>query len=102
MKRNQFYKYINIIVLLVYLTTLNAKMHTPIEDEENIELTIHGKEWTYYELDDGLIYDDIGKQYDIGDSIQVSIYSRTIMESSGKKKRNMVSELQSMMMNLCS
>jgi hypothetical protein len=87
MKRNQFYKYINIIVLLVYLTTLNAKVHTPIEDEENIILMISGKEITYYELDDGLIYDDIGKQYDIGDSIKVGIYSRTIMASSDKKNK---------------
>ena len=87
MKRNHFYSHIKIIILLLYLATLNAKVHTPIENEENIELTIHGKEWTYYELDDGLIYDDIGKQYDIGDSIQVSIYSRTIMASPGKKNK---------------
>ena len=87
MRLNQFYSHINIIILLLYLVTLNAKVHTPTENEENIELTIHGKEWTYYELDDGLIYDDIGKQYDIGDSIQVSIYSRTIMASPGKKNK---------------
>ena len=87
MKLNQFYNHINIIILLIYLSVLNANVHTPIEDEENIKLTIHGKEWTYYELDDGLIYDDIGKQYDIGDSIQVSIYSRTIMASPGKKNK---------------
>ena len=87
MKLNQFYKYINIIILFVYLATLNAKVHSPIEDEENIKLTIGGKEWTYYELDDGLIYDDIGRQYEIGDSIQVGIYSRTIMASTGKKKK---------------
>ena len=87
MKQNQFYSHINIIILLLYLVTLNAKVHTPTENEENIELEIHGKEWTYYELDDGLIYDDIGKQYDIGDSIQVGIYSRTIMGSTGNKKK---------------
>ena len=87
MKLNQFYSHINIIILLLYLVTLNAKVYTPIEDEKNIKLTIGGKEWTYYELDDGLIYDDIGKQYDIGDSIQVSIYSRTIMASPGKKNK---------------
>jgi len=87
MKRNQFYRYINIIILLVYLTTLNAKVHTPIEDEENIILMISGKEITYYELDDGLIYDNIGIQYDIGDSIQVGIYSRTIMASAEKKNK---------------
>ena len=86
MKRNQFYKYITIF-LLIYLVILNAKVHTPTENEENIELTIHGQEWTYYELDDGLIYDDIGKQYDIGDSIQLSIYSRTIMASPEKKNK---------------
>ena len=87
MRLNQFYSHIKIIILLLYLVTLNAKVHTPTENEENIELAIHGKEWTYYELDDGLIYDDIGKQYDIGDSIQVSIYSRTIMASPGKKNK---------------
>ena len=87
MRLNQFYSHIKIFILLLYLVTLNAKVHTPTEDEENIELTIHGTEWTYYELDDGLIYDDIGKQYDIGDSIQVSIYSRTIMASPGKKNK---------------
>ena len=87
MKRNQFYRYINIIILLVYLTTLNARVHTPIEDEKNIILMISGKEITYYELDDGLIYDNIGIQYDIGDSIQVGIYSRTIMASAEKKNK---------------
>ena len=87
MRLNQFYSHINIIILLLYLVTLNAKVHIPTENEKNIELTIGGKEWTYYELDDGLIYDDIGKQYDIGDSIQVSIYSRTIMASPGKKNK---------------
>ena len=87
MKQNQFYRYINIITLLVYLTTLNARVHTPIEDEKNIILMISGKEITYYELDDGLIYDNIGKQYDIGDSIQVGIYSRTIMASAKKKNK---------------
>ena len=87
MRLNQFYSHIKIIILLLYLVTLNAKVYIPIEDEENIKLTIGGKEWTYYELDDGLIYDDIGKQYDIGDSIQVSIYSRTIMASPGKKNK---------------
>ena len=87
MKRNQFYSHIKIIILLLYLVTLNAKVHTPTENEENIELAIHGKEWTYYELDDGLIYDDIGKQYDIGDSIKLSIYSRTIMAYPEKKNK---------------
>ena len=87
MKPNQFYKYINIIILLFYLVVLNAKVHSPIEDEENIKLTISGKELIYYELDDGLLYDNIGKQYEIGDSIKVGIYSRTIMASTGKKKK---------------
>ena len=87
MKRNQFYRYINIIILLVYLTTLDARVHTPIEDEKNIILMISGKEITYYELDDGMIYDNIGMQYDIGDSIQVGIYSRTIMASAEKKNK---------------
>ena len=87
MKLNQFHNIIKIIILLLYLATLNAKVHAPIGSEENIKLTIHGKELTYYELDNGLIYDDIGKQYDIGDSIQVSIYSRTIMASPDKKNK---------------
>ena len=64
MKQNQFYRYINIIILLIYLTTLNARVHTPIEDEKNIILMISGKEITYYELDDGLIYDNIVKKYE--------------------------------------
>ena len=88
MKLNQFHNSIKIIILLLYLATLNAKVHAPIGSEEDIKLTIHGKELTYYELDNGLIYDDIGKQYDIGDSIQIGIYSRTIKASTGKKKRN--------------
>ena len=87
MKLNQFHNIIKIIILLLYLATLNAKVHAPIGSEDNIKLTIHGKELTYYELDNGLIYDDIGKQYDIGDSIQVSIYSRTIMASPDKKNK---------------
>ena len=87
MKLNQFYSHINLIILILYLATLNAKVYTPIEDEKNIKLTIGGKEITYYELDNGLKYDDIGKQYDIGDSIQVSIYSRTIMAAPGKKNK---------------
>ena len=87
MKQNQFYSHINVIILFLYLAILNAKVHAPIGSEENIKLTIHGKELTYYELDNELIYDDIGKQYDIGDSIQVSIYSRTIMASPGKKNK---------------
>ena len=87
MKQNQFYSHINIIILLLYLATLNARVHTPIEDEKNIILMISGKEITYYELDDGLIYDNIGKQYDLGDSIQVGIYSRTIMASADKKNK---------------
>jgi len=87
MRLNQFYRYINIIILIIYLANLNARMHTPIEDEGNIKLTIGKKEWTYYELDDGLIFGDIGKEYDIGDSIQVSIYSRTIMASPDKKNK---------------
>jgi len=87
MKQNQFYSHINLIILILYLTVLSASVHTPIEDKENIDLTIHGKEWTYYELNDGLIYNDIGKQYDMGDSIQVSIYSRTVMASPDKKNK---------------
>ena len=67
-------------------------MHTPIEVEENIKLTIGKKEWTYYELDDGLMYDNIGKQYDICDSIQVGIYSRTFMASAKKKNKKYTEE----------
>jgi len=86
MRLNQFYKY---IIIIVYLGGLNAKVHIPKGIKENIELTIHGKEWIYYELDDeGLIYDNIGKQYNIGDSIKVGIYSRTIMSATGKGKKD--------------
>ena len=87
MKLNQFHNIIRIIILLLYLATLNAKGHVPIGNEDNIKLMISGKEITYYELDDKLIYNNIVKQYKMGDSIQVSIYSRTIMAFSGKKNK---------------
>ena len=87
MKLNQFHNIIKIISLLLYLAILNAGGHVPNGNEDNIKLMISGKEITYYELDDKLIYDNIVKQYKMGDSIQVSIYSRTIMASTGKKNK---------------
>ena len=68
MKRNQFYKNIKTIILLIYLANLNIGMHTP-KDEENYKLTIPRK------------------QYVIGNSIQVGIFSCTIMAFLKKKNK---------------
>ena len=89
MNRNQLYKEVLVIVLLGFITNLNAIVHKPSGNEEKIKLEIRGKERIYYELDDdNLIYKNIGKQFNSGDSIQVGIYSRTIKAPTGKKKRN--------------
>ena len=89
MNQNQSYKEILLIVLLVFITNLAAIVHSPSGKQENIKLEINGKERIYYELvDDGLIYKNIGKQFNSGDSIEVGIYTRTIKAPTGKKKRN--------------
>ena len=84
MKLNQFYRYI-LIISIVLLASLNAKVLDPIGNEKKIKLTMGEREWIYYKLDkDGLIYNDIGEQYDINDSIQVEIHSRTIIGPNSK------------------
>ena len=89
MNRNRLYKEILLIVLLGFITDLAAIVHEPSDNEGNIKLEIGGKERIYYELDeDGLLYKNIGKQMNSGDSIQVGIYTRTIKAPTGKKKRN--------------
>jgi len=87
MKQNQFYRYI-LIISTVLLASLNAKVLTPVGNKEKIKLTMGEKEWVYYKLDkDGLTYNDIGRQYDVNDSIQVEIHSRTIIESNSKNTK---------------
>ena len=87
MKQNQFYRYI-LIISIVLLAGLNAKVLAPIGNEEKIKLTMGEREWIYYKLDkDGLIYNDIGGQYNINDSIQVEIHSRTIIGSNSKNTK---------------
>ena len=71
-------------------TTLVAIVHKPSsKKEEKITLKIKDKERIYYELDDnGLVYKNIGKQFNINDSLQIGIYTRTIKAPTGKKSRN--------------
>ena len=89
MKLNQHCKYSLILILFIFLGHLDATVYIPDDIEENIKLTIHEKERVYYELDsDGLIYNNIGKEYKIGDSIQVVIHSRTIKAKMGNGKKN--------------
>ena len=89
MSQNQLYKEVLVVVFLCFITNLVAIVHKPNDKAESIILEIHGKERTYYELDnDGLRYNNIGKQFNSGDSIQVGIHTRTIKAPTGKKKRN--------------
>ena len=75
--------------MTLYMGFIHAVIHKPKGDEDNIKLNIRDKERIYYELDDnGLLYTNIGKQFNTGDSIQVGIYTRTIKAPTGKKKRN--------------
>ena len=88
MNQNQLYKEI-IIFFLCLITNLAAIAHKPNDIEESIKLVISGNERTYYELDnDGLRYNSIGKQFDLGDSIKIGIHTRTIKAPTGKKRRN--------------
>ena len=89
MNRNQLYKKFLLIIYIGFITNLFAIVHRPRGNEENIKLSVHGKERIYYELDDnGLLYTNIGKQFNLSDSIEVGIYTRTIKAPTGKKKRN--------------
>ena len=89
MNRNQLYKEILAVVFLCFVTNLAAIVHKPKDNEESIKLVIRGNERIYYELNnDGLRYNNIGKQFNSGDSIQIGIHTRTIKAPTGKKKRN--------------
>ena len=89
MNRNQLFRKVSFFFLLSLITNLVAIVHRPIGNEENIKLKIKEKERIYYELDDnGLLYKNIGKQFNPVDSIQIGIYTRTIKAPTGKKKRN--------------
>ena len=86
MRLIQFYRYI-LILSFIFLASLNAKIHAPIGNEKEVKLTMGEKEWIYYKLDkNGLIYNDIGREYDVNDSIQVEINSRSIMGVKSTKK----------------
>ena len=81
-------------MLIFYLLFLNsiilqAGIHAPKGEENKIKLKIKGKERTYYELDqNGLNYKGVGKKFEMGDSIRIGIYSRSIKAQTGKKIRN--------------
>lgn len=71
------------------MVILQAGVHPPKGEENKIKLKIKGKERTYYELDqNGLNYKGVGKKFEMGDSIRIGIYSRSIKAQTGKKIRN--------------
>jgi len=88
--QNQFYK---ITLLTFYFLLLNsgviyANIEKPIDKEKKILLNIDGKERAYHELDkNGLNYEGIGKNFEMGDSIRIVIYSRSIKAQTGRRKR---------------
>ena len=88
MNQSQLFKLNLFIILACFITTLLAVVHRPSGDEKKINLTIKNKERIYYELNDGLLYENIGKQFNDGDSIKIGVHSRTIKAPTGKKKRN--------------
>jgi len=89
--QNQFYR---ITLLTFYFLFLNsgviyANIEKPIGEENKILLNIVGKERAYHELDgNGLNYKGVGKNFEMGDSIRIGIYSRSIKAQTGKKIRN--------------
>ena len=86
MNQIQLYK---LFFILVLLNSVFALVHKPTDNEQRIKLDIKNNIRTYYEIDkDGLRYDNIGKGFNLGDSIQIAIYSRTIKAPTGKKNRN--------------
>ena len=90
MSQSRFYRKILITgIITLNLGVLQAVVHKPRGDENKIKLSIKGTNRTYYELDnDGLLYKNVGKQIEIGDSIRIGFYSRTIKAPTGKKDRN--------------
>jgi hypothetical protein len=93
MKRNQFYNSFKIFLFFFYVVCLHGEIHIPIDNKNEITLRINGQDRTYHELDKGsLSYHHIGAEYEIGDSIKVGIYSRSIKSFKGNKKRNLGSK----------
>ena len=91
MSQNRFYRITIFIFSLLSLNIviLQAGIHAPKGEENKIKLKIKGKERTYYELDkNGLNYRGVGKKFEMGDSIRIGIYSRSIKAQTGKKIRN--------------
>ena len=91
MSQNRFYRITILIFSLLFLNIviLQAGIHAPKEEENKIKLKIKGKGRTYYELDkNGLNYKGVGKKFEMGDSIRIGIYSRSIKAQTGKKIRN--------------
>ena len=91
MSQNRFYRITILIFSLLFLNIviLQAGIHAPKGEENKIKLKIKGKERTYYELDEnGLNYKGVGKKFEMGDSIRIGIYSRSIKAQTGKKIRN--------------
>jgi len=89
--QNRFYRITILILSLLFLNIviLQAGIHAPKGEENKIKLKIKGKERTYYELDEnGLNYKGVGKKFEMGDSIRIGIYSRSIKAQTGKKIRN--------------
>ena len=90
MSQSHFYKNVLIAgVITLSVGVVQAVIHKPRGEEDKIKLSITGKERIYYELDDdGLLYKGVGKQFELGDSIRIGFYSRTIKAPTGKKRRN--------------
>ena len=89
MSQSRFYRNLLIVgVITLNFGVLQAVVYKPSGNEEKITLNIKGKERIYYELDDGLIYKGVGKQFEKEDSIRIGFYSRTIKAPTGKKNRN--------------
>jgi len=86
---SQILLYRKILFIIIGCTTfLSAIVHKPKNNGEKIKLEIRGKERIYHELDQGLIYKNIGKKFNANDSIKICIHTRTIKAPTGKKNRN--------------
>jgi len=88
--QNQFYR---ITLLTFYFLFLNlgviyANIEKPVGKKTKFLLNIEGKERAYHELDEnGLNYEEVGKNFEMGDSIRIVIYSRSIKAQTGRKIR---------------
>ena len=66
-------------LFIIFVGMLEARIHAPKGEESKIKLKIGGKNKTYYELDEnGLNYKGVGKRYEVGDSMRIGIYSRSL------------------------